>query len=163
MGLLSIYYVFKNLQLPILLHSFSPDQFLEPFPSPSPFLTFFSPPSHPRFHKPYPQSKTFINIRSVPSSAVFCSNAMLLTTSSSSMLFFSFFEVLPSAPTNTEMISMLLIFYILLIYLFSSCYLSFFFFRFSCFRSIPSENTEKLCFQGVNINQKWVNLKITFR
>ena len=37
MGLLSIFYVFKNLYSPIHLRSFLPAQFLEQFPSPSPF------------------------------------------------------------------------------------------------------------------------------
>ena len=37
---LSISYVFKNLLFPILLDSFSPVQFLEQFPSPSPFVAF---------------------------------------------------------------------------------------------------------------------------
>ena len=69
MGLLSISYVFKNLHLPILLHSFSPVQFLVKVPSPSPFATFFFifkffyfflP--QLRFRKPYPQSKTFLNL-----------------------------------------------------------------------------------------------------
>ena len=36
MGLLSVFYVFKNLYFPILLHSFSSNQFLEQFPSPPP-------------------------------------------------------------------------------------------------------------------------------
>ena len=50
------------------------------------------PPPQTRFYKPYPQSKTFLNIRAVPSSAVFCSNMVLITTSSS-MHFFSSFDV----------------------------------------------------------------------
>ena len=72
----------------------------------------------PRCHKPYPPSKTFVNIRAVPSSVVFCSNAVLTTTPSSSMHFFSFFDVLPSAPSTTGMTVMLLMFHILLISLF---------------------------------------------
>ena len=105
MGLLSISYVFKNLYLPIFLHIFLPAQVLEQFPSPSPFATFFSFSLLPqsRFHKPYPQSKTFLNIRAAPSSAVFCSYAVLTTTPSSSMHFFSFFDVLPNAPNTTGM------------------------------------------------------------
>ena len=79
-------------------------------PSPSPFPTFFSLP-HPRFHKPYPQSKTF-NIRALPSGAVFCSNAVLITTPSSFMQYFGFFDVLPSAPTTSGMTLMLLMFHI---------------------------------------------------
>ena len=55
--------------------------------------------SQPYFEKPYPQSKIFLNIRVVPSSAVFCSDAVLITTLISSVQFFSFFDVLPSAPT----------------------------------------------------------------
>ena len=47
------------------------------------------------------------------------------------MHFFSFFDVLPSAPTTTEMTLMLLIFHIFLISLFGSWYLSFFSFSFS--------------------------------
>ena len=76
-GLLSISFVFKNLYLPILLLSFSPVQFLEPFP----FPPLSPPPSsspHPLSHKPYPQSKTFLNIQAVLSSAVFCSNAVII-------------------------------------------------------------------------------------
>ena len=91
MGLLSVFYVFKNLYFPILLHSF-----LENFPPPpppppiSPHLPLFvSNPLQTRFHKPYPQSKTFLNTRAVPSSAVFCSNTVLITTPSFSMHFFS--------------------------------------------------------------------------
>ena len=117
MGLLSISYVFKNLCLPILLHSFSHSQLFFPFPQ-------------AQFHKPYPQSKTFLNIRAVPSSAVFCSNVVLITIPSSSMQFFSFFDVLPSAPTTTGMTLLLLMFHILLISLFSFWYLSIFSFSF---------------------------------
>ena len=64
MGLLPISYVFKNLYLSIFLHSFSPIQSLEPYFSPSPFPILFWL-SHQRFHKPYPKSKTFLNIRVV--------------------------------------------------------------------------------------------------
>ena len=92
---------------------------------------FFIKSAQPCFHKSYPQSKTFLNIRAVPSSAVFCNNVVLLTTPSSSMHFFSFFDVLPSAPTTTGMTLMLLMFHILLISLFSSWYLSIFSFSFS--------------------------------
>ena len=47
------------------------------------------------------------------------------------MHFFSFFNILPSAPTTTGMTLMLIMFYILLISLFSSWYLSIFSFSFS--------------------------------
>ena len=100
----------------ILSHLFS---FWNNFPSPPnlPICLFFffirSP--QPCFHKSYPKSKTFLNIRVVPSSAVF----------------FSFFDVLPSAPTTTGMTLMLLMFHILLISLFSIWYLSIFCFSFS--------------------------------
>ena len=131
MCLLSISYVFKNLYFPILLHSFSPVQFLEQFPTPPPHLLichfFFLYQITPNlFHKSYLQSKTFLNIPAVPSNAVFCSNAVLITTPSSSMYLFSFFGVLPSAPTATGMTLMLLMFHILLISLFSSWHLSMF-------------------------------------
>ena len=88
------------------------------------FLTwfFFSP--QPHFHKPYTQSKTFFNIRAVPSSAVFCSNAVVITGPIFSMQIFSFFDVLPSGPITTGIAFILLIFHILLISLFSSWYLS---------------------------------------
>ena len=122
MGLLSISYVFKKLYFPILLYSFSPDQFLEQFSTPSPFSTFFlsTLPQQPRSQKSYLHSKTFPNIPTVPSSAVFCSNAVLITTPSSSMPFFSFFDVLPSAHITTRMTLMLLMFHILLLSVFSS-------------------------------------------
>ena len=107
------------------------------------FLEQFSPPFFPAFfilsfplpqldfHTPYPQSKILLNIRVVPSSAILCSNAVLITTPSSSMHFFSFFDMLPSAPATTGMTLMLLIFRVLLIYLFSSWYRSIFSFSFS--------------------------------
>ena len=128
MGLLSISYVFKNLFFYILSHLFS---FWKLFPPPSspPFFACSLP--HPYFHKLYPQSKTFLNIRALPSSAVFCSNAVLIRTPSSSMQFFSFFGVLPRIPTTTGMTLMFLMFHILLISLFSSSYLSIFSFSFS--------------------------------
>ena len=126
MGLLSISYVFKKLYLPILLHSFSLVQFLEQFPSPSPFATFFSLSNPPT---PFPQILSAI--RAVPSSGVFCSNVVLITTPSSSMHFFSFFDVLPSVTTTTGMTLMLPMFHILLISLFSSWYLSIISFSFS--------------------------------
>ena len=129
-------FVFKNLYFPILLHSFSSVQFLEQFPSPSPFATFFSfffffKSPQPRFHKSYRQSKTFLNVRAVSSSAVFCSNVVLITTPSFSMHFFSFFDMLPSAPTTTGVTLMLLMFHILLISVFSSWYLNFLFLFFT--------------------------------
>ena len=98
-------------------------------PPPPHFPPFFLS-SQLHFHKPYPQSKTFLNIRAVPSSAVFCSNAVLKKTPSSSVQFFSFFNVLRSAPTTNGMTLMLLMFHILLIFLFSSRYLSIFSFSF---------------------------------
>ena len=76
------------------------------------FFVFIKSPQ-PRFYKCYPQSKTFVNIQAVPSSAVFCSNAVLITTSSS-MHFFCSFDVLPIAPTTTGMTLMLLKFHIFL-------------------------------------------------
>ena len=78
---------------------------LEQVPGPSPFATFFyqNPFPQPYFHKSNPQSNTFLNIRAVPSRAVFCSDAVLITTPSSFMQFFSLFDVLPSAPTTTGM------------------------------------------------------------
>ena len=126
MCLLSISYVFKSLYFPILLHSFSLFSFWNNFPPPlhlPPFFFFIKSPQ-PRFHKFYPQYKTSLNIRAVPNSAVFCSNPGLITTPSSSMHFFSFFDALPSAPTTTGMTLILLMFYILLISLFSSWYLT---------------------------------------
>ena len=129
MGFFSISYFFKNLYLLyfyILSHLFS---FWNPFP-------LVSLP-HPHFHKTYLQSKTFLNIRAAPSKAVFCSNAVLITTPSSSIQFFSFFDVLPSAPTTTGIALMLLMFHVLLISLFSSWYLSVFFFCFLLTRMSP--------------------------
>ena len=100
----------------IISHLFSFwNNFPRPAHLPSFLLLFF-----PRFCKSYPQSKTFLNIRAVSSSAVFCSNAVLITTSSSSVHYFSFFDLLSSAPTTTGMTLMLLMFHILLISLFSS-------------------------------------------
>ena len=132
MGLFSISHVFKKLHFPILLHSFSSVQFLEQFSSPfHPICHFFSSNiPQPRFHKSYPQSKTFLNIRAAPSSVIFCSNAVLITTPSSSMHFFSFFHVLPSAPVTTRMTLILLMFHILLLSVFSYWYLLFFSFAF---------------------------------
>ena len=97
------------------------------FPPPPHLPLFFfieSPPSQPRFHKPYPQSKTFLNKLSVHRSAVFGSNGVFIRTPSSSMHFFSFFDVLPSA---TGMTLMLLMFHIFFISVFSFWYLSTFF------------------------------------
>ena len=102
-------FVSKNRHFPILLHFFVSVPFLEQFPSRPPssqFFSFFSFSNlHPQpcFHKSYPQFKTFLNIRAVPGSAVFCSNAVLITIPSSSIHFFSFFDMLPSAPTTTGM------------------------------------------------------------
>ena len=81
----------------ILPHLFS---FWNNFPAPphSPlFFSFFKSSPQPCFHKPHPQSRIFLNIRAVPSSAVFCGKAMVITTPNSSMNFFSFFDMLPSA------------------------------------------------------------------
>ena len=123
-GFMSISHAFKNLNnlhFPMLLHFFSSVQFSEqfsPLPHLPPFFFFKSP--QPCFHKSYPQSKIFIKIRAVPSSAVFCRNALLITTPSCSMRFFSFYNVLPSAPTTTGMTLMLLMSHVLLISVFSS-------------------------------------------
>ena len=95
------------------------------------YFIFFIKSPQPCFHKSYPQSETFLNIRVVPGSVVFCSNTVVITTPSSSMHFFSFFDVLPSAPTATGMTLMLLMFHILLISLFRFWYLSIFSFSFS--------------------------------
>ena len=115
MGLLSFSYVFKNLYLPILLHSSSPVHFLEPFLSP--------PPSPPFFYFPTPVSTNLIrNIKPslinelsliVLFSAV---NTVLITTPSFSMQFFSFFDLLPSAPTITGMISLFNFWYLSIVY-----------------------------------------------
>ena len=103
---------------------------------------FKSPFPQPCFHK-YTDlicnlKLSLLNIRAVPSSAVFCSNcfsvflfSVLITTPSSSMHFFSFLDVLSRAPTTTGMSLMLLMFHTLLISLFSSWYLSIFSFSFS--------------------------------
>ena len=131
MSLLFISYAFKK---PVLSYTFTFFLIFSVFGTISlplpicPFATFFSllyqiPPTS--FYKSYPQSKTFLNIRAVPSNAVFCSNAVLLTTPSSSMHFFSFFDVLLSAPTTTGVTLMLLMFHILLISFFSSSVFSF--------------------------------------
>ena len=101
----------------IFSHLFSFRNNFLPFPIYHPF--FFKSPQ-PCFHKSYPQSKIFIKIRAVPSSAVFCRNALLITTPSCSMRFFSFYNVLPSAPTTTGMTLMLLMSHVLLISVFSS-------------------------------------------
>ena len=104
----------KKQYFPILLHSFLPALFLEQSPPFLPYLPvchffFFIKSPQPRSHKSYLRSKTFLNIRAVPSSAVFCSNTVLVTTPSS-IHFLSFFDVLPSALTTTGMTLMLLIF-----------------------------------------------------
>ena len=92
LGLLPISYVFKNLYLAILLHYFSPVQFLEQFLTPSPF-PHLSPLLPTLFHKPYPQSEALLNIRDVPSSAVMLCLKQLPVLCN----FFIFFDVLPSA------------------------------------------------------------------
>ena len=43
------------------------------------FWNPFPPPTSPPFSQLYLQSKTFFNIRAIPSGAVFCNNAMLTT------------------------------------------------------------------------------------
>ena len=117
----------------ILSHLFS---FWNLFPLPPLSPSFFSFTSlHPHFHKPYPQSKSFLNILAVPSSAVFCNNAVLITPNCS-MQFLSFFDVLPSAPTTAGMTLMFLMFHILLISPFSSLYLSIFSFSFLLMPSV---------------------------
>ena len=50
------------------------------------FWNPFPPPTSPPFFQLYLQSKTFLNIQSIPSGAVFCNNAMLTTISSSIIL-----------------------------------------------------------------------------
>ena len=95
MGLLSMSCVFKNLYLPILLHSFSLVQFLEQFGTislPLPICHFLFSLTKPRFHKPYPQSKTFLNTQAVSSSALYCSNGVFIATPSSSLHFLIFFD-----------------------------------------------------------------------
>ena len=114
LGLLSFSYVFKNLYLPILLHSSSPVHFLEPFLSPPLFTTFFLFP-YPGFHKPYPQYKTFLNKRTVLNCAVFCSK-YCPHNKCPHKLFFSFFDLLPSAPTITGMISLFNFWYLSIVY-----------------------------------------------
>ena len=152
MGLLFISSVFKNLYLTILLHSFSPSHLFSPYPQ-------------PHFHKPYPQSKTFLTIRAVYSSAVFCSNVLLIKTPSSSMQFFSFFDALPSALTTTGITLMLLMFPILLISLFSSWYLSIFPFLFRSYFSrcinINYATTSLILFHHSNIWFPCLDLSVT--
>ena len=128
MSLLFIFYVFRNVYLSKLLHSFLPVQILEPFPSSSPFPTLLPPLIPPSL--PQTLSKSKIYIQAVPSTNVLCSNAVLITTPSPYIQFFSFFDVLPSALTTTGMTLMLLVFHILLVSLFSSWYLSIFSFCF---------------------------------
>ena len=94
---------------------------------PSPSLFF---PTHHCSHKLYPQSKIILNVWTVFSRAVFCSNTVL-TTTRSSMQFFSFFNMLPKASTTTGMTLQLLMYYFLLIALYSSWYLSRFSFSLS--------------------------------
>ena len=119
MGLLSISYV--CFQKPVLSYTFTFFLICSVFGTislPLPichffFFFFFFKSPQPRFHKSYRQSKTFLNVRAVSSSAVFCSNVVLITTPSLSMHFFSFFDMLPSAPTTTGVTLMLLMFHIL--------------------------------------------------
>ena len=132
MGLLSISYV--CFQKPVLSYTFTFFLICSVFGTISLpllichfffFLFFFFKSLQPRFHKSYRQSKTFLNVQTVSSGAVFCSNVVLITTPSSSMHFFSFFDMLPSTSTTTGMTLMLLMFHILLISVFSSWYLNF--------------------------------------
>ena len=117
--------VFKNLYLAILLHYFSPVQFSEQFLTPSPFPHLF--PLLPTlFHKPYPQSEAFLNIRDVSSSAV-----MLCLKQLPVLCNFLFSLMCYQVPlTTTGITLMLLMFHILLIYVFSSWYPSIFSFSF---------------------------------
>ena len=67
-------------------------------------LSLFLPLPH---FAPYPlprPPKTFLNILAAPSSAVFCSNAVLIKIISCSMQFFSFFDVLLSSPASTRIV-----------------------------------------------------------
>ena len=113
------------LYLYVLSHLFSSWNNIPPHLHAAHFFPFSNAP-WPHFLKPHLQSKTFLNIRAVPISTVFCSNAVLITTPNYSMHFFSFFDVLPSAPTITGMTLMLLMFHIILVSLFSSWYPQFF-------------------------------------
>ena len=137
-GLLPISYVFKNLPS-YTFTFFLTSSVFGAISHPLPIRHFYPknlPPSNPVFHQPYPQSKTLLNMRPVPSSAIFCSNAVL-TTPSSSMQFSSFFDLLPSAPTTTGMTLMRLLLHIILISFFSSRYLLIFSFFFSLTRMSP--------------------------
>ena len=139
MGLLPISYVFKNLPSSTFTFFLTISVFgaiSHPLPIPH-FSQKNLPPSNPVFHQPYSQSKTFLNMRPVPGSAIFCSNAVLITTPSSSMQFSSFFDLLPSAPTTTGMTLMRLMLHIILISFFSSRYLLIFSFFFSLTRMSP--------------------------
>ena len=118
-----------------------------------------------RFHKSYPQSKTFLNILAVPRSAVFCSNAVPITTYGSSMHFFSFFDVLPSASTTSGMTLILLMFRILLISLFSSWYLSIFlllFFTNSHISRYSNINYGTSCLILIHYNNIWFSCFFPF-
>ena len=83
MGLLSIYCVSKTFNF-IILSSLSPF-FKIPFLnvnlnlSPTSHLSYIFVSPLSRFFKTYYQSKTFLNIWAVPSSAVFSNNAVLIT------------------------------------------------------------------------------------
>ena len=108
MSLMFISYVFENLNFLyfyILSHLFSFwNKFSPPPYSPIFFIYLLSFPSpQTRFHKPYPLSKIFLNIRAVTSFAVLCNNVVLITTPIFSKHFFNFFNVLTSAPTTTGM------------------------------------------------------------
>ena len=134
MGLLPISYVFKKLSS-YTFTFFLTCSVLGTILLPLPIRHFFFlcqilPTLQHRFQKPYPQSKTFFNVRTVLSSADFCSNAVLITIPSSSKHFFSLFDVLSNVPITSGMTLMILMFHILSISLFSSWYLSIFSFSF---------------------------------
>ena len=112
MGLLPISYVFKKLSS-YTFTFFLTCSVLGTILLPLPIRHFFFlcqilPTLQHRFQKPYPQSKTFLNVRTVPSSADFCSNAVLITIPSSSKHFFSLFDVLSNVPITSGMTLMIL-------------------------------------------------------
>ena len=138
---------------------------------------FKSPFPQPCFHK-YTDlicnlKLSLLNIRAVPSSAVFCNNcfsvflfSVLITTPSSSMHFFSFLDVLSRAPTTTGMSLMLLMFHTLLISLFSSWYLNFFLLFFTNsyvyrYSNINYGTTSLTLIHYNNIWFSWLDLSIT--
>ena len=174
MGLLSISLFSK----PVLSYTFTffcfwPVQFLEQIPSPyspSPFAHLLI--CHFLSNHPNPVSTTLTrNLKPCLiyelslAKAVFCSSAVLITTPSSSMHFFCFFDVLPSAPTTTGMILMLLMFRILLISLFSSWYLSIFlllFFTNSHISRYSNINFGTSCLTLIHYNNIWFSCFFSF-